>query len=175
MSADEMVSGSKVETEENYEANSSDKLVPVGEAIRYRKRAQVAEKQTSEMSDEMTRLREENDALKGRLGDVEVEQELLGKLSGAGVNDLEAAMLMAKKRMDGRADRDVDAVVGQLQEEKGYLFDALEMPAAAGRTSGVKDKTSTGRKVLESTARRAAQSGSRADVQEYLRLRRQQI
>lgn len=155
------------------EAAAGEKLVPVGEAIRYRKRAQVAEKQMSEQDAELQKLRDDNAKLQGMLSEIEIDQQLVGKLMAAGVSDLEVAVVMAKKRMEGQDELSVDSLVNQLRSEKGYLFDEKDEPVAAGRTSGVKGRTSTGSKVLESTARRAAMSGNRADVQEYLRLRRQ--
>ena len=100
-----------------------------------------------------------------------VRKELVRKLAAAGSVDLEAAVLMAKVRMT--AGSDVGSVVEQLQKEKSYLFEPLETGMIASRTTGVKERQSGGRRVLENAARRAATSGSRADVQEYLKVRRQ--
>ena len=154
------------------EAVSGEKLVPVSEAIRYRKRAQVAESQAADLQKQLDESFSENLMLSDKLAGVEVEHQLIEKLSAAGACDLEAAIVLAKSRMNDAEDADVDAVVEQLRSEKVYLFEASE-EAVVSRTSGVKEKQPSGRRVLEGAAKRAAASGSRADVQEYLRVRRQ--
>jgi len=92
----------------------------------------------------------------------------------AGTSDLEAALLMAKARMPG-SDGDAKNVVEQLRKEKDYLFAQQEESVAALMTSGVKGRRSGGKKVLERAAQRAAGSGSRIAVQEYMKLRRKFI
>ncbi len=153
------------------EVLGSGKLVPVGEAIRYRKRAQSVEKQLVEVEQQLKANRKENEQLTGQLNEMKVERELVSRLTAAGANDLEAAVLMAKVRMT--AGSDVGSVVEQLQKEKSYLFEPLETGMIASRTTGVKERSMGGQKVLERAAKKAATSGSRADVQEYLKVRRQ--
>jgi hypothetical protein len=63
-------------------------------------------------------------------------------------------------------------VVEQLRKEKGYLFSNTPAAAVGSRTSGAKDKLSGTAGTLERAAKRAANTGSRADLQEYLRVRR---
>ena len=77
--------------------------------------------------------------------------------------------------MNTTEDADVDSVIEQLRKEKDYLFARQEIVAAVTKTAGVKEKMPGGRSVLERSARKAATSGNRADVQEYLRVRRQFI
>jgi len=154
------------------EGLGGDRLVPVGESIRYRKRAQTAEKKLQELSEQLNESKVDGEKLKVELEAMRLEKQLSNCLVSAGVNDLETAMLVVRERMDGKSAKDVDSVVEQVRNEKGYLFDVLEMGAAAERTSGVKDRSSVGKGVLESVAKRAAVSGSRADVQEYMRVRR---
>ena len=149
-----------------------EKLVPVGEAIRYRKRAQIAERQVAGIEEELKAIRKENEQLAGQLKEVKLEGELVSKLTSAGAVDLEAVVLMAKARME-QSEGDIDLVVEQLRKEKGYLFESLEADSIPSRTTGVKERQSGGRRVLENAAKRAATSGSRADVQEYLKVRRQ--
>lgn len=154
------------------EGISSEKLVPVGEAIRYRKRAQSAEKQIGALDQELKTSREKNEQLAGELDEMKLEQKLVASLTAAGVSDLEAAVLIARARMKG-SDGDVDSVVEQLRKEKSYLFDVLETRAVASKTAGIKERKSGGQSVLERAAKRAATSGNRADVQEYMKVRRQ--
>lgn len=154
------------------EGLSSEKLVPVGEAIRYRKRAQGAEKQIGALEQELKTSREKNEQLAGELDEMKLEQKLVASLTAAGVSDLEAAVLIARARMKGSGG-DVDSVVEQLRKEKSYLFDGLETRAVASKTAGIKERKSGGQSVLERAAKRAATSGNRADVQEYMKVRRQ--
>jgi len=128
------------------EAAGSEKLVPVSEAIRYRKRAQNAEQEAAELRRQLTTSQAENESLAGRVNEIKAEQELVSLLTVAGASDLEAALLMAKARMAG-SDGDAKNVVDR---------------------SGSK-------KVLERAAQRAAGSGSRIAVQEYMKLRRKFI
>ncbi len=150
-----------------------EKMVPVGEAIRYRKRAQSAEKSVASLEEQVGELKAKNEQLAGDLGDVRLDHELASKLSAAGVCDVEAAVLIAKARMEGMDGADVDGVIERLREEKGYLFGARERGAIAVKTAGVKDGVSGGRRVLENRAKAAAVSGSRVDLHEYMRVRRQ--
>ena len=80
--------------------SGDEKLVPVGEAIRYRKRAQGAEKEASDLAEEAKQLRELNEELTGELEAMCTDHELMRALSSAGAVDLEAAVLIAKSRME---------------------------------------------------------------------------
>ena len=59
-----------------------------------------------------------------QLNEMKVEHELMRKLAVSGTVDLEAAILIAKSRIDGKEDVDLDGVVKQLKSEKQYLFGA---------------------------------------------------
>jgi len=64
-------------------------------------------------------------------------------------------------------------VIEDLKKEKEYLFAAQRSSGAtAKRTAAVKDRVTNKQAILERAARRAATTGSRADLQEYLRARR---
>jgi hypothetical protein len=149
------------------------KKASVAEAIRYHKRAQLAERRAEELESELAQTRTEAERLRKELTDTQKEQELIKKLSDGGARDLEAAVLIAKARM-GRDDKlDLSDVVEQLKKEKGYLFGqtAGTGGAASPRTSPAKEQRS-GAGSLERAAKKAAVTGSRADLQEYMRKRR---
>jgi hypothetical protein len=149
------------------------KFVSVQEAIRYRRRAQGAEKQAEGLAAELSDARGRIEKLNEELGEVKLEQKLLQKLSAAGVVDLEAAGLLIKSRIDGVDDEGIDKAVEKLKKEKQYLFSKTSSGAAAVKpTAGVKEKLSSAQTVLENAARRASQTGDRNDLQEYLRVRR---
>lgn len=122
-------------TDEQEETGVSEKLVPVSEAIRYRKRAQAAEK--------------ELDELKERL-----EQQ------GGQVEQLKQEVETLK-------------TPAPVREGESRLQASSLVPQASVKTQGVKETRTTGtRTLLQHAAKQAAVSGSRTDVQEYLRLRR---
>lgn len=111
---------------------TDEKLVPVVEAIRYRRRARAAEKELAE-------LKEVHEKQGKELA------ELKGKAEG-GQKDTPSP---------------ANAGTGPLQGES-FL-----------KTQGVKEtRTGGARGKLQSAARRAAESGRRVDLQEYLRARR---
>lgn len=161
---------SVVEPEE--EPSQEERLVPVSESIRYRKRAQSAEQKAAMLEEEVAKAKSQNEQLCEKVGRIELENRLVTKLISAGVSDLEAAVSIAKARIDGRDDADVDDVVEQLRREKQYLFLSSDLPASPSRTSGVKQKNSGGQGIIERAAQRAARSGHRGDLLEYLKLRR---
>lgn len=154
------------------EGAGGERLVPVGEAIRYRRRAQEAEKEAATLEQQLQASRAKNEQLAGELNEAKLEVRLIASLTAAGASDLEAAVLLAKARMEG-TNGDVDSVVEQLRKEKTYLFEDVETSGAISKTAGVKERKPSGQSVLDRAAKRAATSGSRADMQEYLHVRRQ--
>ena len=157
------------------EGLGADRKVPVGESIRYRKRAQAAEQKMQDLDSQLHESKAQNERLGAELDVMRLERRLVSSLVSVGVSDLDTALLVARERLVGESsnEADVDSVVEQLRNEKGYLFGGLEGLTVAERTSGVKDRSVGGKGVLENTAKRAVSSGSRADVQEYMRVRRQ--
>ncbi|MGD0551257.1 MAG: hypothetical protein ABSB25_01260 [Sedimentisphaerales bacterium] len=149
------------------------KLVPVGESIRYRRRAQGAEKRVEELAGELAEARAEATRLADELKATHREQELMGRLASEGTRDLEAAMLIAKARLAGTDKADLNGVVEQLKKEKQYLFSETSISGVnpALRTSSAKEQRS-GAGALERSAKRAVGTGSRSDLQEYMRKRR---
>lgn len=116
---------------EGEEAGDVEKLVPVSEAIRYRKRAQAAEKELGELKASYEKQ----------------EREL-------------AALKEQAEGSENTARQSLTAAPGS-------------SPGNHHKTQGVKEVRTTGtRSMLQHAAKQAAGSGSRADVQEYLRLRR---
>jgi hypothetical protein len=151
----------------------SEKLVDVSEAIRYRKRAQSAEQKQSLLEQELAESRGEVERLNKNLSQMTIERQLIEKLTSAGVRDMEAAVIIGKARLENNGKATAADIVEQLKKEKSYLFSDSSLSGAVGtKTSGVKDKLSGTTGALERTAKKAAKSGSRTDLQEYLRARR---
>jgi hypothetical protein len=154
------------------EEGDNSKLVPLGESVRYRRRAQSAERRLEELAGELAEARAEAGRLAEELKATHKEQELMSKLAAEGTRDLEAAVLIAKARLSREDKADVAGVVEQLKKEKGYLFGEKSTAGATVRTSPAKEPRQGGAAGIERAARRATGTGSRADLQEYMRKRR---
>ncbi len=161
------------ETTAEQEHGNGLKLVPVSESIRYRKRAQGAEKKAETLEEQLAQAKSEIAEMTDKLGSMEAEQELVRKLTAAGSIDLDAAVLIAKVRLKESGDADLESVVEQLKKDKQYLFaEKTSAGLVAQKTAGVKGSVVNNQTVLERAAKKAASSGNRVDLHEYLRLRR---
>jgi glutamate mutase epsilon subunit len=171
LEAQDDLSEDKVEQEDVDNA----KLVPVAESIRYRKRAQSAERRVEELAGELSEARAEATRLADELKATQKEQELMKRLASEGTRDLEAAVLIAKARLAGADKADLNSVVEQLKREKQYLFGEKASDGAAVRTSPAKGPRQAATTALERSAKRATGTGNRMDLQEYMRKRRSVI
>lgn len=162
------------ETTEDQELDGNDaaRLVPLADSIRYRKRAQSAEKKAESLAEELADANQKISRMSQDLDELQVEQKLARKLAAAGASDLEAAVLVAKTRIQGKADADVDACVEQLRKEKEYLFGGPAQAVTPRKTAGAKDRSGQAQTALEQAARKASRTGRRIDLQHYLKLRR---
>ena len=148
------------------------KLVPVAESIRYRKRAQSAEKRVEVLNEGLAEAKSQLTKMSEQLSDIQAEQKLTRKLAAAGTVDLETAVLIAKARMQNQTEADLDSVIEQLKKEKQYLFGSVSGAVTAKKTAGAKERMTNNQTVLERAAKKAATTGNRTDLQEYLKLRR---
>ena len=167
------------ETEEPAGDSDNLKLVPVAESIRYRKRAQGAEKKVEVLTEQLAQAKSQTEKMAEQLSDIRTEQKLMRKLASAGTVDLETAVLIAKARIENDAEADLDGVIEQLKKEKQYLFASTAAKSLNHSGSGTTKKTASAKErmqssqtVLERAAKKAATTGNRADLQEYLKLRR---
>jgi hypothetical protein len=147
-------------------------LVPVAESIRYRKRAQSAERQLEVLSEQLAESKSQAERMAEELNGVRSEERIVRKLAGCGAVDLEAAVLIAKAKLADDPQADLDGVIEQLKKEKQYLFVEGQCPSAARKTSGTRDRVRNSQAALERAAGKAATTGNRVDLQEYLKLRR---
>ena len=152
--------------------NDGMKLVPVAESIRYRKRAQSAEKKLEVLTEQLAEAKAQTEKISEQLSTVETEQKLTHKLVAAGAVDLETATLIAKARMQNQTEADLDGVIEQLKKEKQYLFGGIGNTVTPGKTAGARERVANNQSVLERAAKKAATTGNRADLHEYLKLRR---
>ena len=98
------------------------KLVPVSESIRYRRRAQSAEQKIEALAEQLVEAKSAARTTAEQLNRIKAEQELVRKLAAAGPVDLETALLIAKARLEGEAEADVDSVIKQLKKEEYILI-----------------------------------------------------
>lgn len=148
------------------------KLVPVAESIRYRKRAQSAEKKAEVLSEQLAQAKSQMTKMSEQLGDIQTEQKLMRRLAAAGAVDVETAVLLAKARLNGGQEADFESVVEQLKKEKQYLFAGDSSTLKITKTAGARQRVTSSQATLERAAKKAATTGNRTDLQEYLKLRR---
>lgn len=160
------------EQESETTGDEATKLVPISESIRYRRRAQSAERKTQDLAEQLAQARQRIAQMSDDLAALELDGKLACKLSAAGAADLEAAALLAKARLADDADADVDACIERLRKEKGYLFGGSPPSVTSRKTAGAKDRIAPRRTALERAAEKASRTQKPADVHEYLRLRR---
>ena len=152
--------------------NDNARLVPVAESIRYRKRAQSAEKKIESLTEQLAQANSQTAELSEQLSDIQAEQKLMRQLTAAGAVDLETAVLIARARMQNQDDADVTGVIEQLKKEKQYLVAGSSPGAAPTKTAGARDRVTNSQTLLERAAKKAATTGNRTDLHEYLKLRR---
>jgi uncharacterized protein YfcZ (UPF0381/DUF406 family) len=152
--------------------NDNMKLVPVAESIRYRKRAQSAEKKVEALTEQLAEAKSQAIKISEQLSNIQTEQKLTRKLAAAGAVDLETAMLIAKARVEDQTEADVDGVIEQLKKEKQYLFTDGNRAVTVKKTAGARERIQNSQTILERAAKKAATTGNRTDLQEYLKLRR---
>lgn len=114
-----------------------------------------------------------------QLNEIRLEQSLARKLAEAGAVDLETAILITKNRLQSdntlhhTVQGDLDVAIEQLKKEKQYLFRLKDGEVqTAKKTAGARERIHNAQTALDKAARKAATTGSRADLQEYLKLRR---
>ena len=152
--------------------NENMKLVPLAESIRYRRRAQSAEKKVEVLTEQLAEANAQTAQMFEQLTGIQTEQKLVRKLAAEGAADLEAAVLIAKARMQDQNEADLDGVIEQLKREKQYLFGGALETVTAKKTAGARERMQSNQTIVEKAAEKAAKTGSRTDLHEYLRLRR---
>ncbi|MEM8782065.1 MAG: hypothetical protein AAGE65_04325 [Planctomycetota bacterium] len=153
--------------DEQAKPDESDRLVPVTESIRYRKRAQLAETQSEALQrrvDELTRALADNEQT---IAALERRQRIDAELAKADAVDFDVVRLLTEAAVSAMDEPDVAEAVDDLRRHKPYLF-RLRGRAARNMGPTPQDLASP----LEDAAERAIASGDRRDLLQYLRLRR---
>ncbi len=163
--------------------------VPVAEAIKYRRRAQQAENQIQGLEQQLEGTQSQIQRQSDDLATAEAQRDETGTqltiaenrlaaerlLSETGVVDLETTSTLLSKRLDFAEDQDRETLVNAIEQlllEKPFLKNAADV-SLPPRTASPRPSRATVSGQLAQAAERAARSGDRKDVAEYLRLRRQ--
>ncbi|MFO8014801.1 MAG: hypothetical protein R6X20_16015 [Phycisphaerae bacterium] len=170
----------------------------IQESIKYRRRAQDAERRLETLEAELAELRDGRDqhaaalqaqldqaradaeTLRGRLGELERDRDLERTLAQAGADDAETALALARERLAGQdTPDDLAAFAKALLEEKPHLRGA---PAPAGdrRPASLPPMTASAKPAADDAPQRAArrladrarETGRHGDVLAYMRARR---
>jgi len=149
--------------------HEQDKLVPVAEAIRYRKRAQSAEQQLGDLQAQLTEAQQRFEQAEQTIDSLERRQRIDALLAEADAIDIDAARLLTEAAVQTMEEPDVDEAVQDLRRHKPYLFhpdaSGAQGLALAPQIEGQDDP-------LAQAAEQAQHSGDRRDLLRYLRLRR---
>lgn len=149
-------------------SDGRERLVPVGEAIRYRKRAQQAEQQFEDMQRDLQQTREQLAEASDLIARLERRQRIDQLLAESDAVDIEAARLLTEAAIADMDDPDVTEVVEDLRRHKPYLFGR----SALAGTPTMGTHVAAEPNVVDQAQDQAATSGHRRDLLRYLRLRR---
>lgn len=150
------------------ESEGGEKLVPVSEAIRYRKRAQAAEQEAGQMREQLTALQSQLDEASKTIDSLERRQRIDALLAESEAIDLDAARLLTERAVMEMDEPDVAEAVEDLRRHKPYLFRKRRGATASAMSARVSDEGDDAAQAAE----QAIASGDRKDLLRYLRLRR---
>lgn len=156
-------------TTETSTAIENERLVPVAEAIRYRKRAQAAEQQVGALQNQLGELQGKLNQTQETIAHLERRQKIDALLADADAVDFEVARLLTEVAVEQMSQPDVAIAIADLRRGKPYLFHQRGKATAQAMSARHRadDSDST-----HDAAQAAAASGDRRDLLQYLRLRR---
>ncbi len=163
----------------------------VRESIKYRRRAQDAERRAEALETELADLREgheaalgdlrseleaargEAESLRGRLALADRDRQLERAFAGIGCTDLEAALALARQRLGGAPPEDAAAFARDLLQEKPHLAVPAADLVLPPRTAGARPSAPAGpHRAADRLADEARRTGRTTDVMAYMRARR---
>lgn len=158
------------ENEPNEDAEPAQRLVPVSESRRYRKRAQAAEKAAADLKQELAGLEADLSQERQANEDLRRGRQIDDLWLEVGAVDLETTRLLTELAASAVDEPDLDEIVQDLRRRKPFLF--RQSTPGGGALSPRLDHDLPARKRLEDAATEAGLSGRRQDLLRYLRLRR---
>ncbi|MFW5682826.1 MAG: hypothetical protein ACOC1G_07460 [Phycisphaeraceae bacterium] len=146
-----------------------EKLVPVSEAIRYRRRAQQAEQRLRDLEQQLAGLESDLATSRETVDQLERRSRIDALLTEADTVDLDAARLLTEIAVSEMDDPDVKIAVDDLRRHKPYLFthDASDDASALGPRHDHEDHDPAA-----FAAEQAVRTGDRRDLLRYLRMKR---
>ncbi len=148
-----------------------ERLVPVSEAKKYRKRAQAAEKILEDFKVELAEKDEALQKQRQTIADMQRQRLIDELLVDSEAFDLETTRLLTEMALSEMAEPDVEQAVAQLRKRKPFLFRSTARGATALSPKAENNQTSLARS-MEHAAAEAHSSGNRTALLRYLRLRR---
>ncbi len=152
-------------------AEQHERLVPVSEAKKYRKRAQAAEKILEDFKVELAEKDEALHKQRQNIADMQRQRSIDELLVDSETIDLETTRLLTEMALSEMAEPDVEQAVAQLRKRKPFLFRSTAHGATALSPKAENNQTSLARSI-ERAAADAHSSGNRTALLRYLRLRR---
>jgi len=148
-----------------------ERLVPVSEAKKYRKRAQAAEKILEDFKVELAQKNQTLQEQQQTIADMQRQRLIDELLVDSDAIDLETTRLLTEMALSEMAEPDVEQAVAQLRKRKPFLFRSTAHGATALSPKAENNQTSLARSI-ERAAADAHSSGNRTALMRYLRLRR---
>ena len=148
------------------------RLVNVAEAIHYRKRAQAAEQELTELRTRLDEAQRQSQAMQQRLEQAERRAAIDAQLIEAGAADMQAARLLVEANLIKADDTDVNAAIESVRRERPQLFRSAVRSAATAAMGLAVHAADQGRRDIRRAAAIARASGHNADVMHYMNLRR---
>ncbi|TVQ57258.1 MAG: hypothetical protein EA377_01050 [Phycisphaerales bacterium] len=160
----------ETQVDPNAGGSAGDKLVPVTEAKKYRKRAQAAEQSLSELQSALNEKAQRVQELEQTVTELERQRQVDALLTEAEAIDLDAARLLTEVAVREMDEPDIETAVAELKQRKPYLF---RQRSSASRVMSANGQPRDRRaEHVEHAAAEAAATGKRTDLLRYLRLRR---
>lgn len=153
-------------------AEAAERMVPVSEAKRYRKRAQAAEATLEELKAQLAENQEQIRRSEVLIESLQRRQEMDEILVEHDAVDLETARLLVEQAIAEGDAEDVASAVAELQQRKPVLFRPRKAVQATAQAPREINGRTLRQESLERAASAASETGERRDVMRYLRLRR---
>lgn len=161
-------SGEESGSDEAKEAGGSDRLVRLSEAVRYRKRAQAAERDLGDIKGQYQDTCVELEQARQVIDQLERRQQIDAVLAEVDAVDLDVARLLTEAAVEMMDEPDIKLAIDDLRRHKPYLFRNRDRGASAMSARYPENSVYQ----AEAAADRAAMTGDRRDLLRYLRIRR---
>lgn len=158
--------------QQQLQEQANDRLVPVSEAKKYRKRAQAAEKILEDLKLELTEKNQRLQENEQLINEMVYRQQIDELLVDSQTIDLDATRLLTEMALTEMEEPDIEQAVADLRNRKPLLFRATQTVAASLGPKGQTLEPQQPRSI-EQAATEAHSTGSRTSLMRYLRLRRQ--